>query len=166
MEPRERHDPRDPTALGEVADANGRRVRVADPAGDWFLGRHGSVDAATLDRVMRDLDGGDARTRAASLRTLRIGIAAVAVLLAASLALVAISIAVEGPAAFADLRASLLLTGPAIAMMVGAGVVAPARIVSVSRATHLPRMRGAARSVLLPRPSLQLQSLPNISLLW
>lgn len=128
MEPRERHDPRDPTALGEVADANGRRVRVADPAGDWFLGRHGSVDAATLDRVIRDLDGGDARTRAASLRTLRIGIAAVAILLAASLALVAVSIAVEGPAAFADLRASLLLTGPAIAMMVGAGVVAPALV--------------------------------------
>lgn len=126
MKPRERHEPRRPTVLGEVADANGRRVRVVDPAGDWLLGRHGAVDAATLEGVMRDLDGDRARPHAASLRTLRVGIAAVAILLAASLALVAISIAVEGRAALADLRASLLLTGPAIAMMVGAGVVAPA----------------------------------------
>jgi hypothetical protein len=123
-------------ALGEVLDAYGRRVRVVDPAGDWLLGRHETVEMATLDRVMRELD----RTHATSLRTLRIGIAAVTVLLVASVALVAISIAVEGAAAFADLRASLLFTGPAIAMMVGAGVVAP---VLVARQRRLAGARDA-----------------------
>src|SRR5690606_25545139 len=42
--------------------------------------------------------------------------------------------------------------------------------VSVSRATHLPRMRGATLGLFWaappPLPSVQLQSLPNISLSW
>src|SRR3954469_5199672 len=51
-----------------------------------------------------------------------------------------------------------------------AGVVAPASNVRVSRATHLPRMRGATRSEFCaappPLPSSQLQSLPKCSLSW
>ncbi len=115
--------PRRPGRPGLVADARGRPVRVADPAAR-LLGRHDDLDHATLDAVMRDL----ADARIANLRTIRIGIAAVLVLLGAAIALVAISVALEGAAALADLRASLVLTGPAVATMVGAGVLAPALV--------------------------------------
>lgn len=99
-------------------------MTVVDPGVDWVRGRHDQIDLATLDHIMADL-AGEAR---ASRRLVVGGVGAVVGLTAVVAGLVAVDIAIEGRAAWRDLVASLIFTGPAMAMMAVAGILGPTLI--------------------------------------
>jgi hypothetical protein len=119
-------------ARGTTRDAAGRRVTLFDPGIDWLVGNRDRIDEATADRVMRELNG-EVR---ASRRVILGGIAFVGLLAAAALIALGIDIAIEGRAALRDALGSLVLTGPAVTMMLVAGVVVP---VVVARRRRLAR---------------------------
>ena len=119
---------------GTVCDASGRRVTLFDPALDWLVGSDERMDQATADRIMRDLGGEERSSRKLLLGGIAVGLAIVGV---ATLA-VAISIAIEGKPALQDAVSSLVFTGPAVAMMLVAGVVGP---MVVARRRRLGRSR-------------------------
>ena len=124
----------EPSSLGTASDASGRPVAILDPGVDWLLGRYDRFDQETLDRIMVEL-GVEGR---AARRLILGGTGFVALLVVAAAGAIAIDIAIEGPAAQQDLLGSLLFTGPAVAMMLAAGVVLP---VIVARRRRLARSR-------------------------
>jgi len=90
------------------------------------------MDQATADRIMNEL-GGEAR---ASRRLILGGICFVLLLTVAALIALAINIAIEGRGALRDAIGSLVFTGPAVAMMLVAGVLVP---IVVARKRRLAR---------------------------
>lgn len=110
-----------PPVIGTISDAAGRRVTLLDPAVDWLVGNRERMDQKAVERIMTDLNG-EAR---ASRRLILGGISFVLLLTVAALIALAINIAFEGRAALHDAIGSLVFTGPAVAIMLVAGVVVP-----------------------------------------
>lgn len=117
-----------------ATDDRGQPVVLTDPGVDWLLGRQDRIADKTARRIMEDL-GVEAT---AGRRLIRRGIAFVLALVVLSGAAIGIDIALEGRAAADDLLASLIFTGPAVAAMLGAGVIAP---IVIARRRRLSRTR-------------------------
>ena len=117
------------SGIGSVADARGRRVALRDPAVDWLVGDRRGMDPATAEAIMHELEGGLRSSR----RRVLVGMLGFVVLVVVAVGALVVSIAVEGGAAWRDFVGSLTLTGPAVLLMLCAGVVVPVVLARRSR---------------------------------
>ncbi|GMV27733.1 MAG: hypothetical protein AMXMBFR58_37640 [Phycisphaerae bacterium] len=121
---------------GIARDAAGKPVTIMDPGVDWLLGSNDRIERETLDAIMADLGVADRSAR----RVILTGLGTLAVLIVLAIAGIAIDIAIEGQAAWNDLVKSLAFTGPAVLLMLAAGVAAP---LVVARRARLKGTRAA-----------------------